>query len=253
MRQELLRMLGLNDKEIRVYNAVLKEPGLSPALLAQRVGINRTTVYSIARSLAEKGLLTDDLTRRPRAFSPTTTTDIKNLIAEEKNHSAEREKLLREFSEELAQNTAAKSYPVPKIRFIEEEKIEKFLYQETPMWLTALENLNDPVWWGFQDHTIAAAFKEWIDWQWKEAPETISLKLLTNHSEIEERLAGRYPRRTMRFWKDSQGFMSTTWVVEDYVVVLNTRQHPFYVYEIHDALLAQDLRELLKNIWNQIQ
>lgn len=252
MKQNLLRSLGLNEKETKIYNAILKERSLPPAELAKRVGIKRTTAYSIARGLVEKGLLVEDATKRPRVFSPSSPTDILGIVDDEKKRLVEREGVLKEFAEELAQNTASTTYPVPKIRFIEESKLEKFLYQETPMWLNVLENLDEPVWWGFQDHTFAVEFKKWIDWQWKIAKQNMSLKLLTNQSEIEKNLAGRYPRRTMHFWKDSGNFISTTWVVENYVVILNTRQHPFYLYEIQDALLAHDFRELFKSIWEKV-
>jgi predicted transcriptional regulator len=253
MKQSLLHSLGLTPKETTIYTAILKERSLSPAELAKRVGIKRTTTYSIARGLVEKGLVIEDSTRRPRVFTPSSPTDIMGIVESEKRRLVEREKILKEFSEELTQNIASIKYPVPKIRFVEEGKLEDFLYQETPTWIGVLKNLEEPVWWGFQDHTFAEQFKEWIDWHWKNTPQNVSLKLLTNRSEIEKKLAGRYPRRAMRFWEDSGNFISSTWVVEDYVIILNTRQHPFYLYEIHDALLAHDFRELFKSVWRKME
>jgi sugar-specific transcriptional regulator TrmB len=141
MKQSLLRLLGLNEKEIRVYSAVLKEKRLAPAALAVRVGIKRTTAYSIARGLVEKGLLVEDGTKRLRIFTLPSPADITGIIVDEKKRLVEREHTLKDFAEELAQNAAETFYPVPKIRFIEEEKIEKFLYQETPIWHRAIENL----------------------------------------------------------------------------------------------------------------
>lgn len=253
MKKDLLHSLGLNDKEVRIYGLIFKEQSLTPAEMAKRAGIKRTTAYSIARGLVEKGLVIEDATKRPRVFILSSPNDIIGIIEEDKRRLVEREKILKEFAEELTQNIASEKYPVPKIRFIEENKLENFLYQETPMWLEALKNLEESVWWGFQDHTFADEFKDWIDWQWKNAPQSVSLKLLTNRSEIEKKLAGRYPRRLMRFWKDSGNFISSTWVVADYVIILNTRQHPFYLYEIHDSLLAHDFRELFKNIWKEFE
>lgn len=249
MKQDLLRSLGLSEKEIRTYNAVLKEGALGPTVLAKRIGVNRTTVYNTARSLVEKGLLIEDMTKRPRVFAVASPADIDKLITEERERLEKRENTLKEFSEELVQNAAETSYPVPKIRFVEEGKIEKFLHQESPKWSKILEKLDEPVWWGFQDNSFAEHYEKWTAWYWKKAPASVHLKLLTNQSEIEKKIRTKYPRRNLKVWKDAVNFISSTWVIGDYVVMINTRHYPFYLFEIHDALLSHDLREIFKSAW----
>jgi len=46
-------------------------------------------------------------------------------------------------------------------------------------------------------------------------------------------------------------FTATVWVCGEYIVVIATQQHPFYLYEIHDQLLADNMREMFKKLWKQ--
>ncbi len=39
------------------------------------------------------------------------------------------------------------------------------------------------------------------------------------------------------------------WINGEYVVVIVTRTHPHYLFEIHDKLLAGNLREVFGRLW----
>ena len=250
MDEKLLLSLGLNAKEVKIFLAVLKKRELSPAQLAKTVGIKRTTCYSLARGLVEKGFIIEHATKRPRTFSLAQPADIEGTLEEERRRLALREKALKRFTAELSRATAEDSYPVPQIRFVEEEKIKSFLAKQSPVWdQTMLKT--DPVMWGFQDHTYVEHFTDEINRYWKQAPKEIGLKMLTNMSaaEAERKLARRIPRRQMKFWRNSDKFLSGIWIAGEYVIMFNSRRHPFYLVEIHDATLANDLREVFKNLW----
>ena len=251
MDDKLLTALGLNPREIKVYRAVVRAGEIDPASLAKATGIKRTSAYAIARALVEKGLLVEDATKRPRTFLPASPKEVEHIVEEKRKHLDAREALYKELAGELSRAQSAKTYPVPQIRFIESEKIERFLYAESPKWIESLLN-EDSTWWGFQDHTIVDHFKNWIDWQWKQEPELQTVKILSNKSVSELRMKGKYPNRTIKFWNKAGNFISTTWVAGDYVVMINTRQHPFYLVEIHDATFAHDQREVFKNLWSLI-
>jgi hypothetical protein len=107
----------------------------------------------------------------------------------------------------------------------------------------------EPTWWGFQDHTFIDFFLNSAEWYWKQAPKAVDLKLLTNRSPTEQQLSGKFERRHVKFWGEATNFISTTWVCGDYIIMINTRNHPFYLVEIHDALMAHDQREVFKNLW----
>lgn len=248
MDEKLLVSLGLQRNEIRVFRAIASAGEVTPVALERATGIKRTSCYSVARSLAEKGIVVEHTTKRPRTFSPAAAADIDALVEEEKRRFGEREGTLRAVAKELARAKAQKSYPVPQIRFIEEEKLEQFLYKQAGAWWSSMLH-TDTTWWGFQDHTFVDHYAAWIDWTWKDVPNAIDLKLLSNRSEAETNMEGKYPRRAIKFWDKGGAFASTTWVVGDYVVMINTRTKPFYLVEIHDKRMANDQREIFKNLW----
>ena len=249
MEDSLLGSLGLNPSEIRIYNSVVKLGIAAPATFGKTAGIKRTTAYSIARSLVEKGLLTEDATKRPRVFSPATPTQILALTRMDKKRVAEREEMLKKLASELSNLSASSSYPVPTVRFVEEEKIEDFLYQQKAVWDKNLLE-TEPTWWGFQDHTFVENYSTWISWYWDHMPKGMDLNLLSNRAEVEVKFGPQYASaRHIKFWGEATNFLSTTWAIGHYLLMINTRNRPFYLVEIHDRLMAHDHREVFKNLW----
>ena len=250
MDHKLLADLGLSNAEAALYMAVVKTGAIAPAALAKAAGVKRTTAYSIARSLVEKGILTEDATHRPRSFVPASPEQVLSLIDGEKRRLKDRENIYKNLANELSNVSAEKSYPVPTVRFIEEGKLMDFLHSQAPVWDKSILESGEPTWWGFQDHTFVEQYGSWINWYWNQAPEDIDLKLLSNRAEAEVKFAQTVtPRRVIKFWGEATDFLSTTWAIGDYLIMINTRQKPFYLVEIHDKLMAHDQREVFKNLW----
>lgn len=250
MDEKLLVSLGLSHKEIGVYRTVLQLGSVTPVALAKAVGIKRTSCYSIARGLVEKGLLVEDAAKRPRTFSPASPADVLALLEEEKKRVSQKEITLRAVAEQLVELTAKSQYPVPTLRFIEEGKIGSFLRQQTPVWDKNVLESTETTWWGFQDHTFVEHYDDWIGWYWAQSPEPIDLKLLSNYAEAEVKFGKQSTsRRSIKYWGEAALFRSTLWALGDYVVMINTRNRPFYLVEIHDKLMANDQREVFKNLW----
>lgn len=248
MNEKLLNALKLSDSELKIYKAALKAKKATPAMLSKMTGIKRTTAYHVAHMLADKGLLIEDTVKRPQIFHLPAPEDIYSRIKEEQVKFSEREKTLRQLADELSCLTAPESYSVPSVRFVEEEKLENFLYNEVPKWHKSATQ-RDSVWWGFQDHTFVENYAKIVNWYWKKSGSEFSVKLLSNQSDVEKTMAGKYPKRAMKFWNKTNNFLSTTWIVGDYLIMVNSRQHPFYLVEIHDVTLANDMREVFKNLW----
>lgn len=253
MDETLLISLGLGQKEVNLYKAVAKAEQLTPAELAKAIGIKRTTAYGMARGLVERGLFVEDVARRPRVFMLAGPEEIQATLQAERKRSTERELILEKLSESVSRAQAERTYPVPRIKFIEEGKLENHLYSGSPVWWESMEKRREMTWWGFQDASFVERFSTWIDWQWEHTPETIDLKLLTNLSTAERGISGKYPRRNTKFWGEANNFISSTWVMGDYVVMVNTRQKPFYLIEIQSETLAHDQREVFRNLWDIVQ
>jgi len=249
MDDKILLALGMNHKEVKLYKALFKLKEAPPTLLAKLIKEKRTTAYSIAQGLVEKGFIVENTTKRPRMFTIVQSDDIENILAEDRRRLKLKENVLKKFATELSRATAGDSYPVPQIRFVEEDKIEQFINSQSQKWDESMLQF-DATCWGFFDPSYIEVFPKAIDRYWKQAPKEIKLSMLTNSSGalLESKIAHKYPRRSIKVWDKAQ-FDSAIWVMGNYVLIMNTRQHPFYVTEIYDATLAHDLREVFKNLW----
>lgn len=249
MDESLLADLGLNQGETKVYKAIAKAKELDPAALAKATGIKRTTAYSIARGLVEKGLLNENASRRPRVFALAAPEDLALTIEMEQRRSEERQELLRRLANEVSLVTAEDAYPVPRIKFIEEDKLEQYFIQAFEYWNKSMLETNEPYFWGYQDASLVANYVDQLHHWWRTRDPRLGVKLLTNLAEGEKLIRGQYKEREVKYWGEATDFLSTTWICGDYLTMVNTRQHPFYAIEIHSRILAHDQREVFKNLW----
>src|SRR5258706_6156610 len=242
MLEKILKELGLGEKEQTIYKLILEYGKVAPALLSHLAKINRTTVYSVAKELKDKGLIIEDLGGKTLYYLPVRESGLEKIIEIEKEKTKSKENSIRELQQVLRNIPESKTYSVPKIRFIDEADLESYLYEAYPRWVESMMK-NDATWWGFQDHTVIEKFEKWIDWSWDHSPKEIELKLLTNKSDIEKKMeAKKYSdRRQLKFFKDTE-FSASQLIAGDYILLLVTQQRPYYLVEIHDSVLAHNMR-----------
>lgn len=251
MINELLKSLGFGDKEISVYLTLLQHGKLSPASLAKIVSLNRTTVYSIAKELVQKGVIAEDLGNKSLYLVAKPPQDLSQLAQKEEKQLEEKRAIIKNAVEELQGLTRATQYTTPKIVFKAQDEVESHLYAQTPIWDASILKY-DATWWGFQDQTFVKNYEKWIDWYWEKGSDPkAKLKLLSNEA-AEQIKKKKYERRQIRFWQESHNFSATTWVLGDFVAMIVTDRRPHYLVEIHDAVLAHNLREVFKGIWNSM-
>ena len=251
MLDKVLNQLGLGNKEQAVYKLILEYGKIAPALLARLAKINRTTVYSVASELKTKGLIIEDLGGKTLYYIPVRADELKKIIEEDREKAKHKENSIHELQEILKNIPESKTYSIPKIRFIDEADLEQYLYEATLRWYESMLT-TDATWFGFQDHTFVEKFEKWIDWSWDKAPQPIKLKLLTNESDIEEKMKDKKykDRRMLKFWNNNE-FTGTQWIVGSYIVLIVTKQKPHYLVEIHDSVMAHNMREVFKTIWQK--
>lgn len=250
---EILTQIGLNNKEIKVYTALLRSGRVTPSTLSKLTKINRATIYNIAKELLNKGIIAEDLGGKTLYLTPLPPESLAQLVEKPRRELEEKEDLVKKAIAELSLITADTKYPVPKIRFVEENKVEDFLYENFAKWNNELLK-TDFTWWGFQDHSLVEHYEKWIMWTWntKEYQDPrIKAKLLSNASNIEKKMEKKLSRtkRDIRFLP-SMDFTSSMWVAGPYLVMAVTRERPFYLFEIHDATLAHNMREVFKKLWS---
>lgn len=252
---QTLKKLGLNDNEIQVYLALLKNGRTKPSVLANLTKLKRASLYHIAKGLLAKGLIVEDYSGKTLQFAPLPPDSLGQIITQSKRELAEKEILVKKAINEISLISAEKSYPVPKIRFIEQANLEKFIFDNLVKWQKAVIAA-DGIWWGFQDHTFIENFPKWIEASWltKESKDkNYRAQVFTNDSKIEAQIKNRYPKdkRQVRFWA-GQNFTATVWVCGDYLITIATGAHPFYLIEINDQLLAHNMKEMFKKLWQTI-
>lgn len=249
-----LGLLGLTGSEVKLYLALQKHGKALPSALARITKINRATVYSLASSLQSKGLIAEDAGGKSRYLVPLPPASLQNLIEGPKRELKEKESHVAEAITELQQLVGGKAYPIPKIRFVQEDDLEQFLFDNTRKWQVDLL-AQDGIWWGFQDSSVVEHYEKWIK-HTLTTPESRDPRykgqVMTSASSAEARLAGKIDavRRQVRQLAGVD-FSASIWVGGDYIVMITTAQHPFYLVEIHDHALAHNMREMLKKIWNE--
>jgi sugar-specific transcriptional regulator TrmB len=246
--ETLLKQLGLDDKEIKIYLAVQKQGKVRAAILARSLGLKRTTVYGVTKELVEKGLIKQDLGEPVLSFTATNPDEINQLVRKDEKILEVKKKVAAKVIEELEKLSKEKASLIPKIQFITQHKIEQHLYKQTALWAESIRK-NDGTWWGFQDHTFVQHYEKWIDWSWESGVQKgINLKLISN---VQEKVVKnkKFIDREIKFWQHAQNFTATLWVCGDHVINLVTNQKPHYLVEQLDPLLAKNLREVFKGIW----
>jgi sugar-specific transcriptional regulator TrmB len=251
--QDLLREIGLNDKEIKVYLTLLRSNKLRPSSLSRLTKINRATVYSVAKGLIAKGIVSEDLGGSTAYLTALPPESLKEIINRPKRELAQKEKIINAAIRQLNLVSPEENFSIPKIRFVQEDKIEDFLYTSGVKWVKELIS-HDGVWWSFQDHSFVEQYEDFVEWISKtkeyKNPKVIS-KLMTNSAPIEEKVMEKIPRskRQLKFIP-GLNFTSSIWISGDYLVMISTRSHPFYLVEIYDAALSSNLREIFKKVWD---
>jgi sugar-specific transcriptional regulator TrmB len=250
---EQLGKLGFSTKEEEVYLAILKHNKILPNDIAEYTGIKRTTVYSVINDLLNKGVIAQDLASSKKYIIALPPEDLNNIIKKEEFDLEKKKSVVNDAIQEIKQSLSNTRYTIPKIRFIGEEHLEKFLYDQSPAWNESMEKTKTS-WLGFQDYTFLEHYEQWIDWYWTHAPKNINLKLITNQSPVEEKIKQEIyaNRRMIKFLKSNEKFSATTWVAGDYLVLIFTNERPHYAIEIHNTALAKSQGEIINNLWNKL-
>lgn len=251
MIEQEFTKLGLNENEREVYLAVLKAGKISYARISRLTGINRTTVYSIASKLSKLGLITEDLGEKISYLMTEGPEAIRRMVEKEEKELAERKKAAYELAKELATYRVGQNYSVPRIKFVEETDLSDYLYRRYADWgASGLQY--DNAWWGYHDPSFTAVYGKWIDWCWEQPPAGVHVYFFTNSAETEKKMKEKHPDREIKVLQGKENFDSSLWVIGDYIIMVQAREHPHYLVEIYDSVLARNQRQLFKNLWSVI-
>ena len=250
MIENKLEKLWFNSKESKIYLLILEYKKILPATISYVSKINRTTVYSTLKKLKEKNLISEDIWSQNKYIIALPINNLFNIIEKEKQILLEKENFTENIIKDLSKKFDSKKVYTPKIQYIEEDNIETFLYNNTKKWSTEMISF-DNIWWWFQDPSFVKNYLEWMDWQWKNADKNLELRLFTDSWKIEKKVVWRYKKRNVKFSPYFWEINSSMWVLWNYIVTLSTKQHPYFLVETYNPLLAENLRNMFKWIWGK--
>jgi sugar-specific transcriptional regulator TrmB len=245
-----LHRLGLGKREIIVYKTILEYSKIAPSHISRLTKIGRTTVYSVAKELLHKNLIIEDVSGKIVYYSPADQKKLESIVQDESKKVAEKGMLINELQEYIQSIPKSKTFSIPKIKMVSENDVLDYLYSATQTWDASLSG-TDTTWWGFQDIPFVQVYEKWIDWYWTKVSKKTHLKMLTNSAPIEERMRSKkYTRRNLKFIENTE-LTATQWVVGNYVIMIITAQRPYYLIEINDSVLAHNMREMFKLLWEK--
>lgn len=252
--EETLKRLGFSDKEVLVYLCILERGKASAALISQFTKINRTTIYSVTKELIEKGVIAEELGGTNRYFTVLSPEDLRNTYAEEEAQLKKKKKNVEQAIVELAELPKSQRYSIPKTRFVDERHLTDFLYKQLPVWIESADKYPDKNMYGFQDPSLLEAYPEWVEFFWQTFPKDSSMHMFTNQKPAEKDASQKYAsdRRRVTYWNKAGEFSATHAVIGDYVLFLMTKEHPFYLVEINDAVMAENSRQMFKSVCEEI-
>lgn len=249
MIEILLKQLNFSEKQIQIYLLLLKNGGLTPQEISKITKINRSTVYAVCDELFLKGLIKEDLSAISKTYIPLPPIELQKLFQKDEKELEMKKAKINSAISELEKIAKDTKYIIPKINFVPEEDIDSYLRKRSDEWDKSILTY-DKTWWGFQDSLFVENYSDWIDWYWTNSKPDIQLKLLSNEGQKELEIKDRYKQRQLKYIKKDHNFTSTIWVNGDYIIVIQTSEKPFYIFEIKERGLAKSLRYMFKKLWD---
>ncbi len=115
MLTKKLEEIGLNEKEAKVYIAVLELGEGSASEIAKKSGVNRATTYFTLENLMKIGLVSATNEEKKQKFVPEDPSQLENIITKQQQELEQKKKGLKEVVEELNSiNSASIKKPIVK-------------------------------------------------------------------------------------------------------------------------------------------
>ncbi len=249
MIDQHFQSLGFHPSETRVYLCLATLGKATAQLVAHKLDMPRTTVYSLLDSLIAKGFVSKDVQGERGYFVANGPNALKRFIENERSALKAREGSAQELMAMIEPYFKGENYSVPKLQFFEGKKnVEHMLYEYLPAWnKSALEH--DNTMWGYQDPTVLEHYTDWLYHHWETKDPNQKIRLLSQKHEVEQRLDEKPSLREIRPLPQGVTFSSSIWVCGDYIVMIMTRQQPHYAFQILDKVFAANHRALFQLLW----
>jgi len=118
MFDKYLKEIGLSEKEAEVYLALLEGDSFSILEIAKKTKINRTTIYPVIKSLAEKGLVSETTTDAKTHYQAESPDRLESFIERQKILLDENSKKIKDIIPQL-KSTQREMGERPVVKYFE--------------------------------------------------------------------------------------------------------------------------------------
>ena len=237
MNLEILKDIGLNEREVSVYTTLVKEGELNASKIAYYTKINRTTVYLELDNLINRGLVNFIVRNHKKYFSATRPEKIIDILEERKRQA---QKLVSEL------NSLQKSKDKTKVQIFEGKEGVKNLY------LDALkENTHMCVFGG--TGIGFKTFKYYYPQIYRQAKNSnISARFIVNTGT--EKDFNYYGKFNAKIKYMPKGYESkvTTIIYANKVALQSLQEDNIYFLLIEDKNLAESYRNTFEFMWKSL-
>jgi len=236
--EDILKELGLNDKEIKVYLKLL-ELGQTPILrLAEVTKINRTSLYDILESLLKKGLAGYTIIEHVKQFY---ASDPENLLKQLK----EKEKKLQQMLPELKKRQEI----IGKKPIVEVYEGKKGI---NAINLDVLKEKQEILAYGSFTITEKTSKFEGINFRKRRINKKIKLKGVADSIDIEMWKKSAYRKITQaRILKELKELLTWTYIYSDKVAILSFQRENFIGIIIKDKAINLTQHFIFEQLWKK--
>ncbi len=248
-----LEQLGFNQNEARVFLALAELGRSTPNALGKRVGLPRTTVYSVLDNLVQKGVASHIREKRQRYYIANHPSALFGLIETERTRLAQREHFTRSVVDQLLPMFRSHNLIAPRLQFFEgAANVRGLLTSHLERWHKSMRQYDNTL-WGYQDHTFVLHYRSWLERYWREMDKHHQIKLFSNQAEVETNLRRKVPNREVRLLPVDFQFKTTIWISGDYITMIMSAEEPHYAFQIVDTLFANNLKLMFQLLWSLVQ
>ncbi len=235
-----LKELGLSEPESAVYLALLRLGGSIASEIAKEVGLKRTTIYAILKSLAAKGFVAMYFRKNKQLYYAERPSRVSNYF----------EKKLRSFNELIPslESLHKKELQVGGLRFIETiEELKKF-YEDV------LDDYKN------KSYFVISSGKEWEDldpeffqyFRSERGRRNIKTKLLLSPHFKEENPEDAELKRTWKFLPKKYEFKSTIDIYKDKILIVSPELSALAVV-IAVPAMVDVFKMVFEIIWDMVE
>jgi len=245
---ENLNLLGLSDKEAKIYLSLLKQGILTPLELSRITKINRTTIYRVLEQLKDKGLAEEILDQhriKARAVDP---ESLKLLIAQRETQLKKLKKGLPEIISRLTTVKDTPSASTKVVYFRGRQGLQQMLWN-------VLKGKNEFVGYGYGDwnKSVGKEFAEKL--RQKKADENIFSREIQNKDQVD---ANKTYTQVKGYKKVHQcraipksiiEINHDTYIYNDVFAFYHFYEGELFGVEIHNQEIAKTQRQIFEVLW----